>query len=137
LVSTLVTNPEDLLLPADGGLSSPVHTHTREDEYSFVLEGTVGVQIGQTELLATPGQLIMKPRGLPHAFWNAGDAPARLLELISPPGFESYFTEMAELFASGVPDPTRGEAIRQRYGLELDLAGMPLLIARHGLAQPT
>jgi quercetin dioxygenase-like cupin family protein len=118
-------------------LGSPMHTHSREDEYSFVLEGRVGVQIDDTELLATPGMLIVKPRGLPHAFWNAGDAPARLLELISPAGFEAYFAGMAELFASGVPDPTRGEAIRQRHGLELDLASIPLLVARHGLADPT
>ena len=118
-------------------LGSPVHTHTREDEYSFVLEGTVGVQIGDTELLATPGTLIVKPRGLPHAFWNASDAPARLLELISPAGFEAYFAAMAELFASGMPDPTRGEAIRQRHGVDLDLASIPVLVARHGLADPT
>jgi quercetin dioxygenase-like cupin family protein len=118
-------------------LGSPVHTHTREDEYSFVLEGRVGVQIGDTELVATPGSLIIKPRGLAHAFWNAGDEPARLLELISPAGFEAYFAAMAELFASGAPDPTRAEAIRQDYGLDLDLASMPRLIARHGLTQPT
>ena len=117
-------------------LGSPLHTHTREDEYSFVLEGTVGVQIGDTEMLATTGTLVVKPRGLPHAFWNAGDAPARLLEIISPAGFETYFADMADLFASGVPDPTRGEFIRQRHGLELDLASIPSLAARHGLVIP-
>jgi quercetin dioxygenase-like cupin family protein len=117
-------------------LGSPVHTHTREDEYSYVLDGTVGVQIGNTEMLATAGMLVVKPRGLPHAFWNAGDAPARLLEIISPAGFETYFADMADLFASGVPDPTRGETIRQRYGLELDLASIPSLAARHRLVLP-
>jgi len=118
-------------------LGSPLHTHTVEDEYSFVLEGTIGVQIGGTETVATPGSLIVKPRGVPHAFWNAGDAPARLLELISPAGFETYFAAMAELFASGPPDAMRAEAIRQRYGLELDLSSVPELVARHSLAPPT
>jgi len=117
-------------------LGSPVHTHSREDEYSYVLEGTVGVQLGGTEMLATAGMLVVKPRGLAHAFWNASDAPARLLEIISPAGFETYFAEMAELFASGVPDPTRGETIRQRYGLDLDLASMSVLAERHGLVLP-
>jgi quercetin dioxygenase-like cupin family protein len=117
-------------------LGSPLHTHTREDEYSFVLEGSVGVQIGETEMIATTGTLVVKPRGLVHAFWNAGDGPARLLELISPSGFEAYFAAMAGLFASGEPDLTRGEAIREQYGLDLDLASIPRLVAQHGLAAP-
>jgi quercetin dioxygenase-like cupin family protein len=118
-------------------LGSPLHTHTREDEYSFVLEGSVGVQIGELEMVALPGTLIVKPRGRPHAFWNAGDAPARLLELISPAGFEAYFAAMADLFAANEPDPTRGAAIRERYGLELDLGSIPRLVAAHGLVAPT
>ena len=65
-------------------LAAPVHVHEREDEYSFVLEGRVGVQIGEEDLVAGPGELVVKPRGIPHAFWNAGDETARLLELISP-----------------------------------------------------
>jgi quercetin dioxygenase-like cupin family protein len=118
-------------------LGSPLHTHTREDEYSFVLEGSVGVQIGELEMVALPGTLVVKPRGLVHAFWNAGDAPARLLELISPAGFEAYFAAMAHLFASNEPDPTRGAVIRERHGLELDLGSIPRLVARHGLVAPT
>jgi quercetin dioxygenase-like cupin family protein len=118
-------------------LGSPLHTHTREDEYSFVLEGSVGVQIGDMEMVAEQGTLIVKPRGMPHAFWNAGDAPARLLELISPAGFEAYFAAMADLFAANEPDPGRGAAIRERHGLELDLGSIPRLVAQHGLVAPT
>jgi quercetin dioxygenase-like cupin family protein len=118
-------------------LGSPLHTHTREDEYSFVLAGSVGVQIGELEMVALPGTLIVKPRGLAHAFWNASDAPARLLELITPAGFEAYFAEMADLFAENEPDPARAAAIRERHGLELDLESIPRLVARHGLVAPT
>jgi hypothetical protein len=74
---------------------------------------------------------------MPHAFWNAGDAPARLLELISPAGFEAYFAAMADLFAANEPDPGRGAAIRERHGLELDLGSIPRLVAQHGLVAPT
>lgn len=70
-------------------LGAPVHTHRNEDEYSYVLEGHVGVQLGAEVLEAGPGQLLFKPRGLAHAFWNAVDEPARFLELISPAGFEN------------------------------------------------
>jgi quercetin dioxygenase-like cupin family protein len=86
-------------------LAAPTHTHQHEDEYSFVLAGRVGVQIGDEEAVAGPGELVVKPRGIPHAFWNAGDEPARLLELISPAGFERYFEEMApHMSGEGPPD---------------------------------
>ena len=76
-------------------LGAPVHTHRNEDEYSYVLEGRIGVQLGDEVLEAGPGDLVFKPRGIAHAFWNAGDEPARLLEMISPAGFENYFRDLA------------------------------------------
>src|SRR3712207_4281917 len=81
-------------------LGSPLHTHRNEDEYSYILEGRVGVQLGDDVLVAGPGDLVFKPRGQQHAFWNAGDEPARLLEIISPAGFENYFRELAPLLSA-------------------------------------
>lgn len=116
-------------------LASPLHTHTNEDEYSFVLEGLVGVQIGADVLTAGPGALVVKPRGVPHAFWNAGDAPARLLELISPAGFEHYFTDLAPLLPPNRPNPDfDGLAdVQQRYQLTVDPSSVPTLVHEHGL----
>ena len=90
-------------------LGAPVHTHRNEDEYSYVLEGRIGVQLGDEVIEAGPGELVLKPRGVPHAFWNAGDEPARLLELISPAGFENYFRELAALLAAAEPTTRRSE----------------------------
>jgi mannose-6-phosphate isomerase-like protein (cupin superfamily) len=120
-------------------LGSPVHTHANEDEYSYVLEGEVGVQIGEEILAAGPGTLVRKPRGVPHAFWNGTDRPARLFEIISPAGFERYFDEMAEALPKD-REPTevdlgRIAAVGARYGLELDFASVPALMERHGLVQ--
>src|SRR5918996_971594 len=81
-------------------LGAPLHTHHNEDEYSYVLQGRFGVQLGDDVFEAGPGDLVVKPRGLAHAFWNAGEEPARLLELISPAGFENYFREVAPLLAA-------------------------------------
>lgn len=114
-------------------LAAPMHTHQNEDEYSFVLEGEVGVQIGDRELVATPGTLIVKPRGVPHTFWNAGDHPARLLEFISPAGFEKYFEEVADVFAVNPPDLGRAAELWQKYGLDMDMSSFPRLAQRHGL----
>jgi mannose-6-phosphate isomerase-like protein (cupin superfamily) len=114
-------------------LGSPVHTHEREDEYSFVLEGRVGVQLADETLVAGPGDLVVKPRGVPHAFWNAGDEPARLLEMISPAGFEDYFREMAPLLAADERDAQAVAAVAARYGLAIDFGTVPGLIEAHGL----
>ena len=87
-------------------LGAPRHRHTHEDEYSYVLEGRVGVELGGEILDSGPGDLILKPRGEWHAFWNAGDTPARILEVISPGGFESYFAALSALFVDGAcPSP--------------------------------
>lgn len=114
-------------------LGSPVHTHRKEDEYSFVLEGRVGVQLGDEVLEAGPGDLVFKPRGLAHAFWNAGDAPARLLELISPAGFENYFREMAPLLAAPDRDEAAIDEVVARYEVDMDFGTIPMLAERHGL----
>ena len=116
-------------------LGSPVHTHTREDEYSYVLEGRVGLLVGDDELEATPGQLVFKPRGVPHAFWNATDEPARFLEIISPAGFERYFAEAASMF-TGPPDMEAFAALSERYGLDMRFDSVPGLAQRHGLEMP-
>jgi quercetin dioxygenase-like cupin family protein len=114
-------------------LGAPVHTHHNEDEYSYVLEGRVGVQLGPEVLEAGPGDLLFKPRGVAHAFWNASDEPARLLELISPAGFEHYFRELAPLLAATVRDEAAIGEVVARYRLDIDFATIPALAERHNL----
>ncbi len=70
--------------PIDPGWLVPPHVHVREDEYSYILQGRVGVRIGDREVTVGPGSYVMKPRNIPHTFWNAGPDPARLIEMISP-----------------------------------------------------
>ena len=119
---------------APRALGSPLHTHRREDEWSFVLEGEIGVEIGDDVSVAGPGALVLKPRGVPHAFWNASDRPARFLEVITPGGFEGYFSALAEVLAAGgPPDVERLTAVAAEYGLEVDPASVPRLAQRHGL----
>ncbi len=115
-------------------LAAPMHTHEREDEYTYVLEGEIGVQVGDEVRVARPGDLVFEPRGVPHAFWNAGDTPARALEIISPAGFERYFAEIAPLLPpAGPPDEQALGAVIARYGLEMDMSSIPVLVERHGL----
>ncbi len=115
-------------------LGAPVHTHSREDEYSYVLEGRVGLQLGDEVIEAGPGELVVKPRGVPHAFWNPGDEETRVLEIISPAGFEQYFADLApELAAPGEPNFEALAEIRARYRLTMDPSSIERLVAQHGL----
>jgi len=115
-------------------LAAPLHTHEHEDEYSFVLTGRLGVQVGEDAFEARPGELVCKPRGIPHAFWNPGDQETRVLEIISPAGFERYFADLApQLDRPGEPDPQALAEIRARYGLTMDVASRERLIEAHGL----
>ncbi|MDX6688978.1 MAG: hypothetical protein QOG15_435 [Solirubrobacteraceae bacterium] len=111
-------------------LCAPLHRHSREDEYSFVLEGRMGAQLGDDVVFAEVGDLVFKPRDQWHTFWNAGDTACRILEIISPAGFERFFAELGE-GAEAPPD------IGARYGLEFDLESVPRLCAEHGLQFPT
>jgi quercetin dioxygenase-like cupin family protein len=114
-------------------LGAPIHTHRNEDEYSYVLEGRVGIQLGDEVVEATPGELVFKPRGIPHAFWNATDEPARLLEIISPGGFAGYFRDLAPLLAAAEPDEAAIGEVVGRYELDIDFSTIPALAEEHGL----
>jgi len=114
-------------------LGAPLHRHTREDEYSFVLEGRVGALLGDHVVEGGPGDLIFKPRQQWHTFWNAGDTPARILEIISPAGFEQYFAELVALGGSREAPPDALKALSQRYALEVDPSTIPGLLERFKL----
>src|SRR6202142_547192 len=95
---------EHLISP---GALVPPHRHTREEEVSYVVSGEIGSRSNGKEVTLAAGGYIVKPRGELHTMWNAGSTPARMIEIISPAGFEKYFFELAEAVAAAgrVPDP--------------------------------
>ena len=115
---------------------APLHRHSREDEYSFVLEGRMGALLGDEVVHADAGDFVFKPREQWHTFWNAADVPCRILEIISPGGFEHYFDEAAALIGSPDFEPARLGELGARYGLSFDLDSIPRLCAEHGLDHP-
>jgi mannose-6-phosphate isomerase-like protein (cupin superfamily) len=114
-------------------LAAPLHLHTREDEYSFVLEGRMGALLGDDIVEAGPGDLVFKPRNQWHTFWNAGDEPCRILEIISPAGFEDFFRELVALGGVTKASPDELAQLNQRYGLEMQAETVPDLLERFGL----
>jgi mannose-6-phosphate isomerase-like protein (cupin superfamily) len=117
-------------------LAAPLHKHSREDEYSFVLEGRMGALLGDDVVYAEPGDLAFKPRDQWHTFWNAGDTPCRILEIISPGGFEHFFDELGALLQEPGFSPEQLGPLGARYGLEFDPESVPRLCEEHGVHHP-
>jgi quercetin dioxygenase-like cupin family protein len=115
---------EARVLPGGG---PPPHIHHREDEAFFVLEGEITFLLGDRKVVAKPGAFIQGPRGVPHAFKNESNVPARMLILVTPPGFEKFLAEFAQPLPSFESPPTpvspadieRLLAVAPKYGIEI------------------
>jgi mannose-6-phosphate isomerase-like protein (cupin superfamily) len=114
-------------------LAAPLHLHTREDEYSYVLEGRMGALLGDDVVEAGPGDLVHKPRNQWHTFWNAGDEPCRILEIISPAGFERFFHELSDMGGVLAAGEEELAALSERYGQQMRPESVPELLERFGL----
>jgi quercetin dioxygenase-like cupin family protein len=114
-----------------GTLVKP-HNHSREDEFSLVLSGTVGVRIGNRVLEAGPGAYLVKPRGTPHAMWNAASVPATVAEILSPGGLEGYFEELAPILAQ-LRTPPEYYQLAEDYGITIVNDWIEELERTHGV----
>ena len=117
---------------APHALAAPLHYHHNEDEYSFVLRGRLGALLGEEVVTADAGAWVFKPRHQWHTFWNPGNEPCEIIEVISPSGFEQCFREVAEHWG----DVARFVEINGQYRLDMDFDGVPGLCERFGLTFP-
>jgi quercetin dioxygenase-like cupin family protein len=102
------------------GAMIPPHTHSREDECNFVLEGELTCEVGGEIRVAPASSYVVKPRGVPHALCNVGTEPVRVLEILTPGGLESYFDEYEEIVSNETDEDRRRRAraeLGERYGV--------------------
>ena len=118
---------------ASYALAAPLHRHHNEDEYSYVIRGTLGALLGEEVVTAEAGTWVSKPRGQWHSFWNAGDTLCEIIEVISPAGFENYFREVAASWG----DLKRFQEINEKYSLDMNFDSVPRLCERFGLTFPS
>jgi quercetin dioxygenase-like cupin family protein len=114
----------------------PPHTHTHEDEVTYIIEGEMTVEIGDQVLKAPAGSVVWKPRGVRHAMWNAGGEPLRYFEVVTPAGLEGFFVKIDKAMSSGTVSREDVPAIGREFGLEFDLAHTGELIAQYKLLPP-
>src|SRR5260370_9144608 len=96
----------------------------------------MGALLGDDVLEAGPGDLVFKPRGEWHTFWNASDEPCRILEITAPAGFERFFAELVELGGVAQADPATLGNLCERLGLEMTPASIPHLVEPFRLRFP-
>ena len=101
--------------PPDGG--APPHVHEIEDELFYVLEGSFRFTCGEEQFLANKGAVVVLPKGIPHAFKNVGTTAGRMMNTITPGGFEKFFDEVDQLPKDGPPDPVVLSKLAMKYRL--------------------
>ena len=118
-----LTAIENVVAPGDG---PPLHTHGREGESWYVLEGSLRFKLGNDIRSAPTGSFVFVPAGTPHCFQNIGDTPARILVLFAPAGMEAFFDRLAEIPPGGL-DPGVFAALGRDVGMEV--LGPPLAVS--------
>lgn len=113
---------ESLIAP---GFSPPLHVHHREDESFYVLEGELSMRCGDRTFRASAGSFVFLPRDVPHTFVVEGDAPARMLTLLTPGGGEGVFVDAGRrpehdgLPPATPPDLATLKRVSEQYGAEI------------------
>ena len=92
---------------------APWHIHTREDEYFYVIEGSIVVHVGEETYQAPPGSFVFLPRGIPHAWDVSGDGVATLLMITVPAMLEGF---LKEFHAASIREDR--DNVAAKYGVE-------------------
>ncbi|HVK08435.1 MAG TPA: cupin domain-containing protein [Gemmataceae bacterium] len=117
----------EAVVPPGGG--PPPHTHSREEEGFYVLEGEITFTVNGERVVAGPGTFANMPVGSLHSFKNESDRTARMLISVAPAGLEEMFFEVGTPLPPGSttafpPTPEEIErllAAAPRYGIEIRL----------------
>lgn len=103
----------------------PLHRHAREDEWFYVLEGRITAEVDGRRVELAPGDSVFLPRGTAHTYQNFTDAPARMLVMTTPGGFDRFFAECSAMNEGvAAPDLAAVAGLMNRHGMEL--LGPPL-----------
>ncbi len=107
----------ELVVPPGANVPPP-HSHSHNEEFFYVVEGSIGYSVDNESRELAPGQWMSTPRGSVHAFRNTGTQTARALVVLTPDIGAQYFRDIAEVVnAGGPPDRVKLLEVMSRYGL--------------------
>lgn len=119
------------------GNFTPPHRHDQHDEVGYILDGELGVMVGEEDFVLGTGSFFIRPRGVPHALWNNTSRPVKFLDTFTPAGLEAWFDELARLTCT-TPPATMQQIFEA--GWRFDTIFMPELapplIQKYGLRLP-
>lgn len=115
----------DVVIPKAGG-EPPPHTHTREDESYYILEGEFTFHVGGRSVEAGPGDYVWLPRGIEHGFELHAER-GRALITMTPADAEGFFKRLSEPAPQATlppppeepPDYAQVAALMEEYGIIL------------------
>lgn len=123
--------------PYQPGVLIPPHVHHAADQVTYVIDGEVGIRIGDHTFAAPAGAYVIKPRGIPHTHWNATAYPARVMEITTPGEFEGFFDDLGGLLAKGSPlDSAALNKIGERHATRFLMDWVPELTSTYGVRLP-
>ena len=106
----------------------PRHINPEQDEWVYVVEGEVEMEIGKKRFHLSARESMFIPRNVEHV-WAAASAPAQILNTYQPAGkIEEFFQVLAKFEKL----PTREETINKTYTDDQRIA-MKQLFAAHGM----
>ena len=124
--------------PYQPGMLIPPHVHAAADQITYVIEGEVGIRVGDDVFDAPAGAYVIKPSGIPHTHWNATQHPARVMEITTPGEFESFFDELGALLAADrPPDAAALNEIGERHATRFFMDWVPELSHTYGVRLPS
>jgi quercetin dioxygenase-like cupin family protein len=107
--------------PPGGG--TPLHRHSREDEFFHVIEGQLSIFVDGKTITLSAGQSLFAPRSIPHSFKNCSTSPVKFLVFCTPPDIEPFFDYGLALPSGGAPSDQHMieqiMALAPRFGIEL------------------
>jgi quercetin dioxygenase-like cupin family protein len=108
----------ELTVPPGANVPPP-HSHTLNEEFFYVLEGSMRYTVDDQSRELAPGEWMSTPRGSVHGFRNDADRPARALVMLTPDIGMQYFRDVGTVVnAGGPPDRARLLEVMARYGLQ-------------------
>ena len=107
----------ELTVPPGSNVPPP-HSHSNNEEFVYVLEGSLRYTVGDETRDLSVGQSMSTPKGVVHAFDNPFNATAKALIVNSPDIGAQYFRDVAAVVnAGGPPDKAALVAVMTHYGL--------------------